>query len=352
MASSHVVGVMRCRYEEHHAAANRVSDPEWRPQAEQEVMMMQKLPRQATFFCHGQEDRASIGGKMYRLARPVNPRAAARRCMACASSHRILRHRRRQLQGPAIARFDPVATPATLVGSTEHFHVFYASILGTAGDKIAQGVLNNCERDYKTIAGYFAQQQSLMFQVLVAPLSRNMDGTGGAYHHSCSATDLYCDVQVTPAINPDVTSALVVAEEVEVFQALQNRGWNCGASNGEGLSRVIAEELYPGLLEGLGYESARDWLNSHRPNWVGRTLQTDQNPVANGCSVLFLNYLHTQLGFGWDKICQAAAPTLAGTYRQLTGKMAPFLGFAAVLGKAFPRGTPTDLAKDNPFPIH
>jgi hypothetical protein len=251
----------------------------------------------------------------------------------------------------AVARFDPVATPATLLGSTEHFHVYYASVLGAAGDKIAQGVLNNCERDYKTVAGFFGQQRPIMLHVLVAPLSTNMDGTGGAYHHTCLANDLYCDVQVTPTINADVTNALVVAEEVEVFQAVQNRGWNCGASNGEGLSRVLAEEIYPGVLEGLGYYSAPAWLNSRRPNWVGRTLPTDQNMVANGCAVLFLNYLHTQLGFGWDKICQAAAPTLAGTYRQITGKTAPFLGFAALLGKAFPRGTPTDLAKDNPFPI-
>ncbi len=280
---------------------------------------------------------------MYRQAMPTCPCADA--------SHKILRHPQVQAKARHAARFDPVATPATLVGSTEHFHVYYASVLGTAGDKIAQGVLNSCERDYKTIAGLFAQQRSIMMNVLVAPLSRNMDGTGGAFHHTCLATDLYCDVQVTPAISPDVTNALVVAEEVEVFQALQNRGWNCGASNGEGLSRVVAEELYPGVLEGLGYSSARAWLNSRRPNWVGRTLTSDQNIVANGCSVLFLNYLHSQLNFGWDKICQAAAPTLAGTYRQLTGKTAPFLSFAALLAKAFPKGTPTDLAKDNPFPI-
>jgi hypothetical protein len=289
---------------------------------------------------------------MYRRARPKNPCAAAHWPLSPYCWHKVLNHHpKRQMRVGAAARFDPVATPATLVGSTHHFHVYYASVLGASGDKIAQGVLTNCERDYKTVAEFFAQQPPIMFHVLVAPLSKNMDGTGGAYHHACLASDLYCDVQVTPTINPDVTSALVVAEEVEVFQAVQNRGWNCGASNGEGLSRVIAEELYPGLLEALGYSSAGAWLNSRRSNWVGRTLPTDQNIIANGCSVLFLNYLHSQLGFGWDKICQAAAPTLAGTYRQLTGKSAPFLGFAALLAKAFPSGTPTDLAKDNPFPI-
>jgi len=37
---------------------------------------------------------------------------------------------------------------------------------------------------------------------------------------------------------------------------------------------------------------------------------------------LVLNYPHGQLGFGWDKICQATAPALAGTYRAPTEKTA------------------------------
>jgi hypothetical protein len=225
-------------------------------------------------------------------------------------------------------------------------------VLGQSGDKIAQAVLKNCERDYQAISGFFAQQQSVQFNVITAPLSRQLDGTGGAYHHTCLATDLYCDVQITPTVNPDVTSALVVAEEVEVYEAMQRGGWNCGGSNGEGLSRVLAEEQYPGVLEGLGYACARFWLNSARPNWVGRTLPTDQNMVANGCAVLFLNYLHVQLKLGWDRICQAAAPTLAGVYTKLTGKSAPFSEFAALLKKKFPRGIPTGLATDSPFPIN
>ena len=179
-----------------------------------------------------------------------------------------------------------------------------------------------------------------------------MNGTGGAYHHSCQATDLYCDVQFTPAIDPDVTSALAVAEAVEVFEALQGGGWNCGGSNGEGLSRVLAEAAYPNVLENLGYSSAQFWLNSRRPNIVGRTLPTDRSMIGNGCAVLFLNYLHVQLGFGWDKVCQATTPTLAGTYKTLTGKTAPFPEFAALLEKKFPKGQRTNLATDNPFPIN
>ena len=115
---------------------------------------------------------------------------------------------------------------------------------------------------------------------------------------------------------------------------------------------MLASALYPGVLEGLGYVSAADWLNSRRRNFVWRTLPTDRSGLGNGCAVLFLNYLHVQLGLGWDKICQAAAPTLAGTYKALTGKKAPFAEFAALLEKKFPRGQHTDLATDNPFPIN
>lgn len=270
-----------------------------------------------------------------------------------SAGHRVFVHPKHQ--GVFKVRstwFDPVAWPATLAGSTPHFHVYYANVLGQAGQSIAQSALKNCERDYKTLTGYFGLKQSLQFNVILAPLSEQMDGTGGAYHHSCLASDLYCDVQLTPDIDPDASNALVVAEEVEVFQAVQAKGWQCGGSNGEGLSRVLATALYPGVLEGLGYVSAVNWLNSRRRNFVWRTLPSDRSGPGNGCAVLFLNYLHVQLGLGWDKICQAAAPTLAGTYKTLTGKKAPFAEFAALLEKKFPRGQHTDLATDNPFPIN
>ena len=280
-------------------------------------------------------------------------RSCGTRRLRLSGGHRVFVHPKHQgVFKVGSTQFDPVARPATLAGSTPHFHVYYANVLGPAGQSIAQSALKNCERDYQTLSGYFGLQQALQFNIIIAPLSEQMDGTGGAYHHSCLATDLYCDVQLTPTIDSDVTNALVIAEEVEVFEAVQAKGWQCGGSNGEGLSRVLASALYPGVLEKLGYASAADWLNSRRPNFVGRTLPTDRSGLGNGCAVLFLNYLHVQLGLGWDKICQAAAPRLAGTYKALTGKKAPFAEFAALLEKKFPRGQHTDLATDNPFPIN
>jgi len=302
----------------------------------------------------GKKSNSKAMKKGIKPNRPAR-RAATRRRLGAGGAksrkHRVLAHPAHRRVRRAGTQFDPVASPATLAGSTEHFHVFFAKVLGQSGATIAQAALKNCERDYQKLAQFFAEQKSLHFNIIIAPLSRKMDGTGGAYHHNCLATDLYCDVQLTPQLDPDATNALVIAEEVEVFEAVQAGGWQCGGSNGEGLSRALAEELYPNVLENLGYSSAATWLNSRRPNWVGRTLPTDRSGVGNGCAVLFLNYLHVQLGFAWDKICQAAAPTLAGTYMKLTGRTAPFAEFAALLQKKFPRGQQTGLATDNPFPI-
>jgi hypothetical protein len=266
---------------------------------------------------------------------------------------RILFHsKQNRIAGGGPAEFDPVARPGTLAGTTTHFNIYYANVFGASGDKIAQGVLEACERDYEILAGYFGLERSLQFNVILAPLSPYMDGTGGSYHDSCVSTNLYCDVQISPKVNPEVSNAVLVAAVVDVFAAMQKGGWNCGNSNGEGLSRVLAAQLHPGALEGLGYLSAPAWLNSPRPNYVARTHPTDRYRVANGCSILFLNYLHFQLGFGWDKICQAAAQTLAGTYQALTGKSQPFPGFSLLLNRKFPPGQLANLLSENPFPIH
>ena len=233
------------------------------------------------------------------------------------------------------------------VGSTANFSVYSATALGAQGQQVGQAVLGRCEADGQQLSGYFNVPVQRC-NIIVAPLSQNEDGSGGAYHHSCIDADLYCDVQLNPAINTDLTNALVIAEEVEVFQAVQNRGWNCGASNGEGLSRALAEALYPGVLD--AYSTAAAWLDTaDRPDWVGNNNSTDTDPVSNGCSVLFLNWLNSSLGIGWDRICQAAGSTLADTYQQLTGKDTAYQDLRAVVDQMFPLGQASGLTTDNPF---
>lgn len=257
----------------------------------------------------------------------------------------------RPQRGPTMARRIVAAAPpagfdfpATLAGKTAHFQVYYQTGFAN-GPAIAQGVLSTCERDYNAQVAFFSgiQIPALPINILIGT------GIGGAYHYGCAAVDLYCDGDTSANPNIDLTRMLAVAEEVEVFEATQNKGWDCGASNGEGLSRVLATELYPAQLD--GFSTASSWLDSNRPDWVSKTDPTDQSAVSTGCAVLFLNYLRYQLNFSWQAIIQAAGSTLEQTYKGVTGKTGGFAPFKSLLDAHFPPGEPSNLATDNPFPL-
>jgi len=234
-----------------------------------------------------------------------------------------------------------------LHGSTAHFNVYYSRPLGTVGQRIAGAVLSVCERDYARISRIFgvATPAGLPINIILADLS-----PARAYHYGNDATTLYCGVKTTPAVVPAFSSFLALTQLVEVFEASQGQGWDCGASNGEGLSRVLATERYPRQI--MGFATAAAWLNEGRPDFVNRTDPTDRNPISTGCAVLFLNYLRHQLNYRWRDIVAAAGPTLSMTYLRLTGDASnPFPSFAALLASRFPAGRQAVFKVDNPFPI-
>ena len=233
-------------------------------------------------------------------------------------------------------------TPGNLQGNTAHFEVYVDPALGADGAQDGQGVLAVCENDYAAVAGYFGGESAGPFRVVL------FANPGGAYHFGCGATDLFCDARTGPT-NPDFSEFLNVAEFVEVFEAVQAGGWDCGKSNGEGLSRVLAADAYPNQLD--GFSTAGAWLDSARKNFVDHTFGGDTDPAANGCSVLFLNWLRFQLNYSWARVVEAAAPTLGKTYAQLTGKNDGFKQFDALINQHFPKGQPSGLTTDNPFPI-
>jgi len=206
----------------------------------------------------------------------------------------------------------------------------------------AQDVLTRAEADFLRLQSLFGISLPRA-TVIVAGLSPGSDGTGGAYHWGCGDANLYCDASFA---DPRRTSALFLAELSEVGQAVQSQGWDCGATNGEGLSRVHAEILYPNELN--DFESASAWLDSRRPDWVSQNDSTDQDPVSNGCAVLFLTWL-AFLGYGYDKVTQAAAGSLWGTYRRLTGKTTAFADFTAAVNARWPAGQPSGVTMDNPW---
>jgi hypothetical protein len=234
--------------------------------------------------------------------------------------------------------------PYTYQGETAHFRVFYEDRLGANGSSLAAGVLATCEQVYTFLQEIFRgiTPPNLPFNIYI------VTGDFGAYHTDCAATQIYC--AAFSGTNVDLVRKLVVAEEVEVFSAAQGRGWDCGASNGEGLSRVLATWLYP--AEQDMFASAASWLDTpDRPNFVDTNDPTDTNNISLGCSTLFLNWLRYQLGFSWSEIVAAAAPTLAQTYAYLTGQPDGFQQFSALLQAHFPIGIPSGAKADNVFPL-
>jgi hypothetical protein len=230
---------------------------------------------------------------------------------------------------------------------TQHFRISYDASLGLLGASLAQAILNTCEDDYASLQTSFSGviPAHLPFHIHLTP------GSDGASHASCGDTHLFIGANSAPVSNPEFIQSLVVAEEDEVFEANFGQGqWDCGASNGEGLSRVLANDRYPGA-EPLDFVSSAFWLDNGRPDFVNSTDPTDTNYLSIGCSVLFLNWLHTQLGYSWQEIIQAGAPTLAETYTNLTGQADGWRQFKTLMDTAFP-GTPSGLITDNPFPLY
>ena len=129
------------------------------------------------------------------------------------------------------------------------------------------------------------------------------------------------------------------------------KGWDCGASPGEGLSRVLANDIYPGV-EPAGFISSNIWLNSRpRPNYVDDAQPTDTDYPSIGCSVLFLNWLRFQLNHTWRDIVAGGGATLADTYRSLTGKNTAWQDFSEFMNAHFPATKRYTLNTDNPFPV-
>lgn len=235
----------------------------------------------------------------------------------------------------------------TLHNSTAHFTVFYDSTLGPDGITISDAILQVCEADFVKLQGYFGgiTPSGLPFNIHVTT------GSNGASHATCAATNLSIGGRSAAGVNIPFIRSLVIAEEDEVFEANFGHGWDCGASNGEGLSRVLANDMYPGA-EPPDFVSAPSWLDTpDRPDFVNTTDPTDTNYVSIGCSVLFLNWLRYQLHFSWNQIILAGAPTLAQTHTNLTGTNDGLAQFKALLQTHLPVGSPSGVTSDNVFPL-
>lgn len=257
------------------------------------------------------------------------------------------------------------------VGSTTHYSISWnndpnpvgAPALTTAdGPDRANQLLAIAETDYNLMASWFpglSLPYSLPIAVNIEPGNYASAGWGPP-------------ISLRPGNGSgmDVTRYLLVAEVVEMFMLSQNKGWfapdgsNEGEA-GEGLSRFLGTEflVQSGLgTQMAGFDTAGLWLNSSRQDYVNNIDEGDHAPDEKiGCATLFIYYLSYQLGYDIQRIIAAAAPTLAGVYKNLTGDAAdPFPAFKAMLDRHFPPtnpdGTPRHSAvpgpnPDNPYPL-
>ncbi len=245
-------------------------------------------------------------------------------------------------------------------GVTAHYSFKYDDSLdssvnpGQPEPARTNAVIAACENDFNLIQGWFG---GTALDVSNIPVTVTQNGGGASW--SLSGGNL------TITINPGGGSQaqvryLLVSEMTEQFMRVLNNGWygsNTEGSEGEGLSRFLAARFLVANSLGLppaGFNNSNAWLNSTRADSVNNINPSDDGPDATtGCSLLFIYYLFTQLGFGINAIISAAANTLGGVYRNLTGDSGdPFPFFKLLTDHAFPGTTSITAADlDNPYPL-
>jgi hypothetical protein len=247
--------------------------------------------------------------------------------------------RKRAVEAPPTGPFD---YPSVWVGKSGSVTVYAASALGSAGTGLAARLVKEVSRPFDDLSRLFGIPGRAVNLVL-APLSGKNDGSGGAYHYGCDFTsggDLYVDAALAASDPVNLDLGLYVAELSESFMGAQNKGWGCGYSNGEALSRYCAEQATPaGTMDAFATGPA--WEEAGRPDFLSRTEQTDTDNVSTGCGVVYLYWMRS-LGTSGTQLAQVGGETLAANYEILTGKRTAYKDLLAALkGRT--------VKSDNPF---
>ena len=246
-----------------------------------------------------------------------------------------------------------ITTGLTNGGLTTHYQIKYDDSLSQAdGLDRANALIGVCEADFTLMSGWFGN----IALTIATPITVQI--SPGPY----ASAGWGPPIRLTPGNGSNLTLVryLLVSEVTEMFMLAQNKGW-FGSGNegsaGEGLSRFLAAQFL--IANGLGtsepgFALANSWMNSPRADYVNNVDVTDHGIDAKtGCAILFIYYLHVQLGFSINSMIAAAAPELAGVYKNLTGDASdPFPFFKQLLDNAFP-GTTTIPGSnpDNPYPL-
>jgi hypothetical protein len=272
---------------------------------------------------------------------------------------------------------------------------FSAKSAGILGDTelmmpFIEALAEGCERDFQLLASRFGAVDRFgpanRIQVVLDAstafggnwLGQNdgfkTDGTSEI--DLAGSSPLYTSLTFDDVV--DLLAALFVAELAEILLDLRQQSQPTlgrGNSDGEAYSRVAAQELHPrgyaqiardrpgGDLSQKGIRPTSAWLNRPNPvareDWITQPEHSDADPVSIGCGILFLYFLHTQLGHSWSAIVNALGETLAGTYTALGETGSGFDRFRDLLDAHFPvpqvptsPDAPTyDFDRDDLFPL-
>jgi hypothetical protein len=250
-----------------------------------------------------------------------------------------------------------VTTGLTNGGSTTHYNFQYDdSLAGPGGPEPARtnALIAAAENDFTLMSGWFGN----IALTVATPITVNVSPGGYA------SAGWGPPIRLTPgdASDANLCRYLLVSEVTEMFMMAQGKGWfapdnSNEGSAGEGLSRFLASQFLVsiGLSPAMpGFDLANSWMNSTRGDFVNHIDTGDHGIDAKtGCSILFIYYLFSQLGFTIEQIVAAAAFQLSGVYANLTGDSGdPFPFFKQLLDTAYP-GTATigGTNPDNPFPL-
>lgn len=254
-------------------------------------------------------------------------------------------------------------------GETAHWEVWYDNTV-TGLATTAATVLANVEGDHTWLAGFWTgvTWQGGTVSGSTKPRLYLEDGGGGAHWGSGFPQDPAPQWSVVSSSGTNATAQRegFIAEVTEMWEFMQNKGLATQpteGSNGEAVSLFFANHFYTEHLNQPSpksqYAMAENWLNGGREDGVNFSYSGDytvhQGEVVSG--IVFLNYLHTQLGYTINQIIAAAAPTFTGVYKNLTGRTDnPNTAFMQLLETAYPTGVHCDLDNlydiNNPFPIH
>ena len=222
--------------------------------------------------------------------------------------------------------------------------VSYATSLGDQGAQLASQMLSIRQQAVQRSSDSFRNPRGTGHRHCCAPerkkrwVRRRVSLRVRLYHGG----DLYLDATFASTISDPLglEVGLYVAELSESFMGPQNKGWSCGWSNGEALSRFCAEQATPaGTLSGFATGPA--WDQAGRPDWISKTEQTDGDDVSTGCGIVYI-YWMLSLGFSAAKVTQAGGATLSANYKALTGKDNAYTDVLAAL-----KGV--TISSDNPF---